>query len=72
MRLMSWLVAAAMATSLIAQDDCKKCRKCGNNTYGTSVQFEEGPTEAAEKAKKEEKLVFILHVSGYFEDPKFT
>jgi hypothetical protein len=30
------------------------------------------PTEAAKKAKEDGKLVFVLHVSGYFEDPKFT
>jgi len=30
------------------------------------------PSEAAAKAKAEEKLVFVLHVSGHFEDPKFT
>ena len=26
----------------------------------------------AEQAKKEQKLVFVLHVSGNFEDPRFT
>jgi hypothetical protein len=40
--------------------------------YGTSVEFEETPKEAAVRAKKEEKLVFVLHVSGNFEDPRFT
>jgi hypothetical protein len=39
---------------------------CGG--YGTSVDFEETPKLAADKAKKEEKLVLILHVSGDFED----
>jgi hypothetical protein len=29
-------------------------------------------SDAARQAKEKEKLVFILHVSGYFEDPKFT
>ena len=27
---------------------------------------------AATLAKKEQKLVFVLHVSGNFEDPRFT
>ena len=34
-----------------------------------------GPVDAGtmlREAKKEQKLVFILHVSGYFEDPKLT
>jgi hypothetical protein len=39
---------------------------------GTSVEFVDSPREAAALAKKEEKLVFILHVSGHFEDPRFT
>ena len=28
--------------------------------------------ERKAKAKKEQKLVFVLHVSGNFEDPRFT
>jgi hypothetical protein len=43
---------------------------CGN--YGTSVHFLKTPSEAARQALKEEKLVFVLHVSGLFEDPDFT
>jgi hypothetical protein len=43
---------------------------CGK--YGTSVEFVSTPSEAAQQAKKEQKLVFVLHVSGYFEDPKLT
>jgi hypothetical protein len=42
---------------------------CGK--YGTTIEFVDTPTEAARKAKKEEKLVFVLHVSGNFEDPRF-
>jgi hypothetical protein len=40
--------------------------------HGTAINFLDTPSDAATKAKKEEKLVFILHVSGNFEDPKFT
>ena len=43
---------------------------CGN--HGTSIQFVATPREAAKQAKKEGKLVFVLHVSGHFEDPRFT
>lgn len=42
------------------------------SAFGTSVDFFDTPTEAARKALKEEKLVFVLHVSGNFEDPRFT
>ena len=43
---------------------------CGE--YGTAVHFEDSPAEAARQAKKGEKLVMVLHVSGHFEDPQFT
>jgi hypothetical protein len=40
--------------------------------YGTSVQFEPTPSDAAKKAAKEEKLVLVFHISGHFEDSDFT
>ena len=40
--------------------------------FGTSVTFLKTPSEAARQAFKEEKLVFVLHVSGDFEEPDFT
>ncbi len=43
-----------------------------NGDFGTSIFFEESPQQAAKIALKEEKLVFVLHVSGHFEDPKLT
>jgi hypothetical protein len=41
-------------------------------TYGTQVAFVSSPAEAARKALKERKLLFVLHLSGNFEDRKFT
>ena len=41
-------------------------------TYGTQVAFVSSPAEAARKALKERKLLFVLHLSGNFEDKKFT
>ena len=43
---------------------------CGK--FGTQVNFVETPSEAARQALKEQKLVFVLHVSGHFEDPRLT
>jgi hypothetical protein len=43
---------------------------CG--AHGTTVEFFDTPNEAAKVAKKDQKLVFVLHVSGNFEDPRFT
>jgi hypothetical protein len=48
----------------------EKGETCG--AFGTSVDFVDTPSEAARLAKKQEKLVFVLHVSGNFEDPRFT
>jgi hypothetical protein len=43
-----------------------------NGDFGTNVKFVKTPSEAGRQAFKEEKLVFVLHVSGEFEDPTFT
>jgi hypothetical protein len=43
---------------------------CGD--YGTTVIFAESAAAAAKQALKEEKLVFVLHVSGNFETSAFT
>ena len=42
---------------------------CG---FGTKIRFVGTPKEAAALALQQEKLVFVLHVSGHFEDPRFT
>jgi hypothetical protein len=41
-------------------------------TYGTKVAFVSNPPDAAQQALKERKLLFVLHLSGNFEDEKFT
>jgi hypothetical protein len=43
---------------------------CGK--HGTTVEFVDSPSEAARLAQKEQKLVFVLHLSGLFEDPRLT
>ncbi len=53
-----------------AEESCKEGEVCGE--YGTSVVFAKSPAEAAKKAFKDEKLVFVLHVSGNFETPDYT
>jgi hypothetical protein len=49
----------------------KAAETCSGD-YGTSVHFVKTPSDAATQALKEEKLVFVLHVSGLFENPDFT
>jgi hypothetical protein len=64
------LTLAGLGSARAADGQKDKAETCGS--FGTSVQFEESPKLAAAKAKKEQKLVFVLHVSGNFEDPRFT
>jgi hypothetical protein len=40
--------------------------------YGTSIDFVDSPTAAAEQALKDGKLLFVLHVAGNFEKDAFT
>ena len=73
-----WLFGTALGLGLAAlaglaqagPDKQKSEGTCGS--FGTTVEFVDTPSEAARIAKKEEKLVFVLHVSGNFEDPRFT
>jgi hypothetical protein len=48
-------------------------RRCAaRETFGTAVEFVRSPAEAARVAAQEQKLTFLLHVSGDFDDPEFT
>lgn len=44
----------------------------GCETFGTRVEFVRNPKVAAKIAREEGKLTFLLHVSGNFEDARFT
>lgn len=48
------------------------CTRCGQRTFGTSIEWAPSPPEAARRAQAEGKLVFVLHVSGHFENPGYT
>jgi hypothetical protein len=41
-------------------------------SYGTLVGFVSNPAEAVYQARAEGKMMLVLHVSGNFEDAKFT
>ncbi|MBI1830804.1 MAG: hypothetical protein HYR84_05060 [Planctomycetes bacterium] len=43
---------------------------CGD--HGTNVHFEKNAKDAATKALKAQKLVLVIHISGYFEEPDYT
>jgi hypothetical protein len=44
----------------------------GCETFGTAVEFARNPVEAARIAAEQRKLTFLLHVSGNFEEARFT
>ena len=68
--LAAWLPAGAKDPP--AKPDPGEGATCTAKAHGTSVVFYDTPSEAAAAAKKEQKLAFVLHVSGHFEDPRFT
>jgi hypothetical protein len=43
-----------------------------NRSLDTALTWAKSPAEAAAEASREGKLVFLIHVSGNFEDPGFT
>jgi hypothetical protein len=65
------LCLAAVSAGL-ALADSKKDEQPSCASHGTTIEFLDTPKDAAAQAKKEGKLVFVLHVSGNFEDPRFT
>jgi hypothetical protein len=67
---MRYLTMVAAAGLLLAPAAGRAAEACGD--YGTSIYFEDTPRQAAAAARKAEKLVLILHVSGHFEDPNLT
>jgi hypothetical protein len=53
-----------------ATDEICTPETCGS--FGTQVSFVKSPAVAAQQALKQEKLVFVLHVSGHFEKSQYT
>jgi len=57
-----------------AQDAVAKVKKIpdGCKTYETAIHFMKNLETAQKKAKADDRLVFVLHLSGNIEDPGFT
>ena len=55
---------------LILAPACSQERTC--TKLGTAIEWEEGVDAAAAKARKEGKLVLVLHVAGHFDRPSLT
>lgn len=59
-----------LVLALLAAQDGPACDKCGKPACQTAVRWVGTPTEAARKAKADEKLVFVVHYSGTTLDPR--
>jgi len=68
-RIVVWSVGALLsvvaARGISAQETA--CRK-----FGTALTWEESIEKAVAVARKEAKLVLVLHISGNFEDAGLT
>ena len=40
--------------------------------FGTAIDFVRSPALAFDRAARDQKLVMVLHLAGYFDDPGFT
>ena len=72
---MAALLALSVAGLLAAEKkvkDAPAVTSVQTASHGTAVEFVETPVVAAKLAAQQKKLVMVLHVSGYFEDPDFT
>jgi hypothetical protein len=57
---------------LIATQVCEPAEKYKDRKLSTALTWAESVQEASQQAEDEEKLVFLIHVSGNFEMPGFT
>ena len=71
MRAFAVTLIVLVNSNLAFSDGSEVCETtCGE--FGTTVIFADSPAAAAKQALAEEKLVFVLHVSGEFETPEYT
>ena len=52
------------ASELLPADRCK--------TFETKIRFHPTMADAADEARRSKKMLFVLHISGDFDDPGFT
>jgi hypothetical protein len=64
-------VAKGQQGNEVEPANARSCQQ-GENELHSQLAFAKDPAEAAELAKREHKLMFVLHVSGNFEESKFT
>ena len=52
------------ASELLPADRCK--------TFETKIRFHPTMADTADEARRSKKMLFVLHISGDFDDPGFT
>jgi hypothetical protein len=67
-----WFAVAALTTEESESRDGTGAVCTANRSLNTALTWAKSPAEAAKQARSEGKLVFLIHVSGNFEDPGFT
>jgi hypothetical protein len=63
-------IAPPLAVADHARD--RASSRPARESYGTAIEFLSRPAEAARQSLHENKLLYLLQVSGNFEDAKFT
>lgn len=70
---MLWLAwGAAFGADDPAATKSKPIVTKADHSYGTALQWEKDMEVAAKKAERDKKLLLVLAVAGYFDDPSFT
>ena len=69
---MAAVLACAVTAAGVCFDPNRVIGQECSGDYGTEVKFVDSAMEASKLAVKQEKLVFVLHVSGNFEESKYT
>lgn len=73
-------IAACEACDAKVNNEAPVCIECqkqaampeGTASYGTQVTFVDDPVVAAKQAKEQNKLMFMMTISGNFEESRFT
>ncbi len=65
-----WFALGSVSADEPAVPEPPVCRV--DRSLDTALTWARSPAEASEQAARQGKLVFLIHVSGNFEDPGFT
>jgi hypothetical protein len=68
-----WFALAGLTLAESESSSSGAAKVCSaNRSLDTALTWAKSPAEAAAEASREGKLIFLIHVSGNFEDPGFT